>query len=72
MILSTRLLNIPVNRDILIKLLAFLVINLFTGYLSLLIPGWIPGLLLLALSCVISSILLGLLRPSALRRIFRA
>jgi O-antigen/teichoic acid export membrane protein len=70
-ILSIRLMNIPANRDILIKLAAFLAINLLTGYLSLLIPGWIPGLLLLALSCLISGILLGLLRPSALRRILR-
>lgn len=66
MIISIRLLHIPANRDILIKLTAFLAFNILAGYLSLLVPGWIPGLLLLAVSCATSAVLLGLLRPSAL------
>ena len=72
MILSIRLLKIPANGDILIRLAAFLVINLLAGYLSLLVPGWIPGLLLLSLCCAGSSILLGLFRPSALKELFRS
>jgi len=72
MIISIRLLKIPANRDIFIKLAGFLAINLLTGKLSQLIPGWIPGLLLLALSCAISAVLLGLFRPYGLREIFRA
>jgi len=71
MVLSIHLLNIPANRDIIIKLAGFLAINLITGYLSLLIPGWIPGLLLLAGSCTGSAFLLGLFRPSALKELFR-
>jgi len=72
MILTIRLLKIPANGDIFIKLASFLAINLITGYLSLLIPGWIPGLLLLAVSCTGSAFLLGLFRPSALKEILRS
>ena len=72
MILTIRLLKISANGDIFIKLASFLAINLITGYLSLLIPGWIPGLLLLAVSCTGSAFLLGLFRPSALKEILRS
>jgi O-antigen/teichoic acid export membrane protein len=72
MLLSIRLMHLPSNRDILIKLAGFLAINMIAGYLSLLIPGWIPGILVLTLSCAASAMLLGLLRPSALRDFFRA
>jgi O-antigen/teichoic acid export membrane protein len=61
-VVAIQLLGISWNRDILIRLLAFLGINLIVGYLSLMIPGWIPGFLLLLSSCVISAILLGLIR----------
>ena len=67
MILSIRMLKIPANRDIYVKLIAFLVINLLSGYLSLLIPGWIPGLLFLAISCAGSAILLGLIKLSDIK-----
>lgn len=67
--LSIRVLKIPANRDIYVKLIAFLVINLLSGYLSLLIPGWIPGLLFLAISCAGSAILLGLIRLSEIKGI---
>jgi len=60
--LAIRILGISWNRDIMIRLLAFMGVNLIVGYLSLLIPGWIPGFLLLLSSCVISAILLGLIR----------
>ncbi|MEA3460737.1 MAG: hypothetical protein U9R49_02580, partial [Bacteroidota bacterium] len=69
MILSVRLLKIPSNRDIFIKLAVFLAINMVSGYLTLLIPGWIPGLLLLAVSCIASALLLGLIRPSEIRSV---
>ena len=62
--LAIRLLNISWNADIMIRLLGFLAINLAVGYLSLLIPGWIPGFVLLLASCVICAILLGLIRLS--------
>ena len=69
LILSIRMLKIPANRDIYVKLIAFLVINLLSGYLSLLIPGWIPGLLFLAISCAVSAILLGLIKLSEIKGI---
>ena len=69
--LSIRLLKIPANKDIFIKLAGFLVVNLLAGYLSRLLPGWIPGFLLLAVSCTGSAFLLGLFRLSALKELFR-
>ena len=69
--LSIRLLKIPANKDILIKLAGFLVVNLLVGYLSRLLPGWIPGFLLLAVSCTGSAFLLGLFRLSSLKELFR-
>ena len=71
LILSIHMLKIPANRDIYVKLIAFLVINLLSGYLSLLIPGWIPGLLFLAISCAGSAILLGLIKLSEIKGILR-
>jgi O-antigen/teichoic acid export membrane protein len=70
MILSVRLLNIPANRDIFFKLAGFLLFNLLTAYLSLFIPGWIPGALLLTISCIASAFLLGLIRPSEFKTMF--
>jgi O-antigen/teichoic acid export membrane protein len=63
-LLAIRLLRISWNSDILLRLLGFLAINLVTGYLSRLLPGWIPGFALLLVSCVISAILLRLIRLS--------
>ncbi len=68
-ILSIHLLKIPANRDILVKLLSFLAINLIAAYLSLFIPGWIPGLLLLVFTCTSSAFLLKLIRPSEIKAI---
>jgi len=61
-LLAIRLLKISWNRDIMLRVFAFLGINLILGYLSLWIPGWIPGFLLLLTSCVLSAILLGLIK----------
>ena len=69
MLLSIKLLKLPANKDILLKLVAFLAVNMLSGYLSLWIPGWFPGLLLLALSCTLSAVFLRLLRPSDLLKI---
>ncbi len=68
-ILSIHLMKIPANRDILVKLLGFLAINLIAAYLSLFIPGWIPGLLLLMFTCTSSAFLLKLIRPSEIKAI---
>lgn len=70
-ILSIRLLKIPANRDILLRLAGFLAINLFTGYLSLQIPGWIPGFLLLMTSCIGSAFMLGLIRLTEIKTILK-
>jgi len=69
MILSARLLQIPANGDIFIRLAAFLAFNLLAGYLTRLLPGWIPGILLLTLSCTGSAFLLRLFRISEIRDI---
>ena len=69
MLLSLRMLKIPANRDIYIKLIAFLIINLISGYLSHLIPGWVPGLMFLAISCAGSAILLGLIKVSEIKAV---
>lgn len=67
--LSIRLLKIPANRDILIKLAGFLIINLLTGYLSHFLAGWIPGFLVLTLSCTGSAFLLGLIKVSEIKAV---
>jgi len=70
-ILAVYLIRIPINGDILIRLGGFLVISLFAGYLTLFIPGWIPGFLILLGSCLITSLALGLIRPSELLAILK-
>jgi O-antigen/teichoic acid export membrane protein len=70
-LLSIRLLKIPANRDILLKLAAFLAMSLIAAFLSLQIPGWIPGFLLLVAFCIGSAFLLRLIRPSEIRQILR-
>ncbi|MCK5066967.1 MAG: polysaccharide biosynthesis C-terminal domain-containing protein [Bacteroidales bacterium] len=63
-LLAIRLIKISWNADIMVRLLGFLGFNLVTGYLTVLIPGWIPGFLLLLGSCSVSAIILGLIRLS--------
>lgn len=71
-VLSMRLVKIPLNGDILIKLTGFLAFNIITGYLTLLIPGWIPGFMLLLISCLASALLLGLIKPKELLSIIKS
>jgi hypothetical protein len=54
-----------------LKLAAFLLLNILMGYLTLLIPGWTPGFLILLLSCLVSAFLLGLIRPREIRSIIK-
>ena len=70
-ILAVYLIKTPSNRDILIRLGAFLLINLLAGYLTQFIPGWIPGFSILLLSCLASSLALGLIRPGELLTILK-
>ena len=70
-VLAIRLLKIPKNSDIFIRVALFLVINLIVGYLSQLIPGWIPGMLILLASCIGSSVLLGLIRLSKIMALLK-
>ena len=53
------------------KLAAFLILNILMGYLTLMIPRWIPGFLILLASCLLSALLLGLIRPRELLSIIR-
>ncbi len=69
--LSLHLLRLPLNRDILLRLAGFLLINLAVGWVTLMIPGWIPGLLVLLASCGTTALLLGLVRPRELKVILR-
>ena len=70
-ILAVYLIRIPINNDILIRLGGFLLINLLAGYFTLHIPGWIPGFSILLVSCLITSLVLGLIRPAELRAILK-
>jgi O-antigen/teichoic acid export membrane protein len=70
-LLSIRLLKIPANSDILFKLVLFLALNLIAAFLSLLLPGWIPGFLLLVTFSIGSAFLLGLIKPSEIRQILQ-
>ena len=70
-ILAIRFIRIPLNKDILVRLAAFLVINLTAAYLSLFIPGWIAGFVLLVVLGILCSFLLRLIRPSELLAILK-
>jgi len=70
-VLSTRLLKIPLNGDILVRVSGFLAFNIIAGYFSLKIPGWVPGFFTLLISCLISSFLLGLIQPVRLLNLIR-
>ena len=69
--LVVRLLKLPANKDILVRLAGFVAVNLLSGYLSLQLPGWISGFLLLTASCIVSAFVLGLIRLSELRSIIK-
>lgn len=66
LVLTRRILKISMNSDIMFKLAAFLVLNTLVGYLTLLLPGWLPGFLVLLTSCLATALLLGLIRPREL------
>lgn len=66
LVLTRRILKISMNRDIMFKLATFLVLNTLLGYLTLLLPGWLPGFLVLLTSCLATALLLGLIRPREL------
>jgi len=70
LLLSIRLIRIPYNSDILIRLVVFVGLNLGAGFLSLLLPGWIAGFFALLTSCIITALVLGLIRPAELWRTF--
>ena len=69
--LSIRLIRVPVNGDILLRLAGFLGLNLAAGFLTGMMPGWIPGLLLLLVVCIVSAFLLKLIRPSEIKVILQ-
>jgi len=69
--LTRKILKISMNGDIMIKLAVFLVINVLAGYLTLLIPGWVPGFLILLTSCLASALMLKLIRPTELLAIIK-
>lgn len=71
MVLAVRLLRIPLNGDILLRLGAFLVLLLLTGWLVRWIPGWVPGLLVMVAVCPLVAWSLGLVRPREIRNILR-
>lgn len=71
LILTRKIMKISMNGDIMLKLTGFLLLNVIMGYLTLLIPGWIPGFLLLLFSCLASALLLGLIRPGELLSIIK-
>lgn len=69
--LAFRLLRIPPNGDILLRLGAYLTILLLTGWLTRWIPGWVPGLLVMVALCPLTAWLLGLVRPSEIIAILK-
>jgi O-antigen/teichoic acid export membrane protein len=71
LLLTRKIMKISMNGDIMIKLAAFLVLNILTGYLTLFIPGWIPGFLILLSFCLASALMLKLIRPSELLSIVK-
>jgi len=71
LVLTRKILKISMNGDIMLKLAAFLILNIGIGYLSLYIPGWVPGFLILLSSCLVSALLLKLIRPTELRSIVK-
>ncbi|MGW8314779.1 MAG: oligosaccharide flippase family protein [Bacteroidales bacterium] len=71
MALAIRLLRIPMNGDIMLRLGAYLAILLLAGWLTRLIPGWVPGLLVMIAVCPITALWLGLVRPAEIRDILK-
>ncbi len=72
LILTRKILKISMNGDIMTRLAVFLALNILAGYLTLFIPGWIPGFLILLSSCLASALMLRLIRPAELLSIIKA
>ncbi len=72
LILSMRLIRIPLNRDILLRLAGFFALNMVAGYATQWIPGWVTGFVVLLASCLVSAFLLRLIRPSEIRMILKS
>ena len=62
-ILSIRLIGVPLNTDLFLKLSGFLAFNMLTGYFTLQIPSWLAGFSALLLSCLLSAWLFHLIKP---------
>ncbi len=71
LVLTRKILRLSWNGDIMLKLAAFLALNLVAAYLTQFIPGWISGFLILLLACFVSALLLGLIRPREILSIVR-
>jgi O-antigen/teichoic acid export membrane protein len=71
LLLTWKIMKISMNKDIIIKLAAFLTLNILAAYLTLFIPGWVPGFLILLSSCLASALLLKLIRPAELLSIVK-
>jgi O-antigen/teichoic acid export membrane protein len=69
--LARRLLKIPLNGDIFLRITLFLAVNVAAGFFTLQIPGWIPGFFTLLVSCLVTSLLLRLIKPSQLVSVIR-
>jgi hypothetical protein len=59
------------NRDILWRLLGFSGFNIGIGFLTGMIPGWVPGLLILLISSLSSALLLKLIKPAEIKVILQ-
>lgn len=70
-VLAVRLLRLPLNGDILLRLAGFLALIILAGFLTRWIPGQLYGLLILLALCPLSAWLLGLIRTSEIRSILR-
>ncbi|MCP4311084.1 MAG: oligosaccharide flippase family protein [Bacteroidetes bacterium] len=71
LVLTRKILMISMNGDIMLKLAGFLAFNILIAYLTLLIPGWVPGFLILLFTCMASALVLKLIRPAELLSIIK-
>ena len=62
-VLARRLLQLAPDRILQVRFVFFVAINAVMGFLSTLVPGWLPGLVVLISTCLLSS-----LYPSAQAR----
>lgn len=72
LILSVRLIGIPLNRDILLRLTGFFALNMAAGYATQWIPGWVAGFAALLTFGLVSAFWLKLIRLSEIKTILRS